>query len=168
MKKKTPKVILDDRKEDYNDALCKLYGEEPIVEETATFKTVSSEYNITNIRENNVLKYFDIIKDSVFNTVNDFKQKDNIKFKIIIGSEFMKSAEAESQKETFYYKPPESLVTMNNFDDVWKNVEDGFQEWLDGFQERGSGLEYLQITKCTIKVARYKSLSGSSYLKLKC
>ena len=65
-----------------------IFEEDPIVELTESYKSIAKEFEISNIEENNAPRYFDTIKDSVYNTVKEFKGNDVINFKIIISSEF--------------------------------------------------------------------------------
>ena len=52
---------------------------------------------------------------------------------------------------------------MNNFDDVYFNIEDEFIAWLDEFQERDSGFVFNKIIKTNIRLSRINSLRASSY-----
>ena len=52
---------------------------------------------------------------------------------------------------------------MNNFDDIYSNIEEEFITWLDGFQERGSGFVFKQTIKSTICLSRTNHLRVSSY-----
>ena len=52
---------------------------------------------------------------------------------------------------------------MNNFDEIYSNIEDGFVAWLDEFQERGSGFVFNQIIKTNIRLSRTNYLRASSY-----
>ena len=42
---------------------------------------------------------------------------------------------------------------MNNFDDIYSNIEDEFITWLDEFQNRGSGFVFKKIIKSTIHLS---------------
>ena len=87
---KKPKVRLDLDNEDFSEDLQNLFKDPypedsiPIVRQQRTFKNVTFDYNIDNIKENNICYYFNTIKEAVRNTINNFKGNDNTKFKIII------------------------------------------------------------------------------------
>ena len=51
---------------------------------------------------------------------------------------------------------------MNNFDDIYSNIEDNFIAWCDEFQEGGSGFVFKQIIKSTIHLLRTNRLRASS------
>ena len=55
------------------------------------------------------------------------------------------------------------MLSMNNFDDIYQNIEENFLAWLDEFQERGSGFVFEEITKCNIRLSRTNFLRASSY-----
>ena len=55
---------------------------------------------------------------------------------------------------------------MNNFDDIYSNIEDEFMTWLDGYQERGSGFVFEQIIKSNIHLSRTNHLRASSLTML--
>ena len=97
-----PKVWLDLEKEDFSDALQNLFNDDdiPIIREERTFKKVTSDYIIDNIKKNNVPLYFKTIKESVRKTINNFKGNDNTKLKLIITCEFT------SDKIEAHYNPP--------------------------------------------------------------
>ena len=52
---------------------------------------------------------------------------------------------------------------MNNFDDIYQNIEENFLAWIDEFQERGSVFVFEEITKCNIRISRTNFLRASSY-----
>ena len=56
-----------------------------------------------------------------------------------------------------------TLLSMNNFDDIYQNIEENFLAWLDEFQERGSGFVFEEITKTNIRISRTNFLRASSY-----
>ena len=115
-----------------------------------------------NIKENNIPCYFRTVKEAVRNTINDFKVYDNTKFKIIITCEFTTPL-AFDNIEAHSNRPFEELLTLNNFDDIYSNIEDDFIAWLDEFQERGLGFVFKQITKSTIPLSKTNHLRASSY-----
>ena len=51
---------------------------------------------------------------------------------------------------------------MNNFDDIYQNIEENFLAWLDDFQERGYGFVFEEIIKTNIRLSRTNFLRASS------
>ena len=87
-KLKIPKVRYNLMKEDLSEDLQNLFNNIPIVRRERTFRNITSDYIIHNIKENNISYYFKIIKESVKKTINNFKGNEIIKFKLIITCEF--------------------------------------------------------------------------------
>ena len=77
---KKPKVKQDISKIDFTNALPNLFNEPPVIEHDRTFQNVTSDFIIKNIQENDIAKYFKTIKEAVFETISNFKGRDNIKF----------------------------------------------------------------------------------------
>ena len=95
-------------------------------------------------------------------TISNFKDRDNIKFKFIITSQFTTPL-AFDRIEAHFNPQFEILLTMNNFDDIYQNIEENFLAWLDEFQERGSGFVFEEIIKTNIRLSRTNFLRASSY-----
>ena len=102
----------------------------PIVKQDRAFKSVTSDYTIDNIKESNIPYYF---KESVIKTVNDFKGNETLKFKLIITCEFISPLDFNI-REAHFNRPFEELLTMNNFDDIYSNIQEDFIAWLDDYQ----------------------------------
>ena len=134
----------------------------PIVKQDRAFKSVTSDYTIDNIKENNIPYYFNIIKESVMKTVNDFKGNETLKFKLIITCEFI-SPLAFDIREAHFNRPFEELLTMNNFDDIYSNIQEDFIAWLDDYQEKSSGFVFDKIIKTNIRLSKTNYLKASSY-----
>ena len=162
MASKKPKVKQDISKIDFTNALPNLFNESPVVEDDRTFQNVTSDFLIKNIQENDISKYFKTIKEAVHKTISDFKGIDNIKFKLIITSEFSTPL-AFDRIEAHFNPEFEIMLSMNNFDDIYQNIEENFLAWLDEFQERGSGFVFEEITKTNIRISRTNFLRASSY-----
>ena len=162
MASKKPKVKQDISKIDFTNALPNLFNESPVVEDDRTFQNVTSDLSIKNIQENDISKYFKTIKEAVHKTISNFKGIDNIKFKLIITSEFSTPL-AFDRIEAHFIPEFEITLSMNNFDDIYQNIKENFLEWLDEFQERGSGFVFEEITKTNIRISRTNFLRASSY-----
>ena len=127
-----------------------------------TFQNVTSDFLIKNIQENDISKYFKTIKEAVHKTISNFKGRNNIKFKLIKTSEF--STPLAFERIESHFNPEfETMLSMNNFDDIYQNIEETFLAWLDEFQERGSGFVFEEITKCNIRLSRTNILRPNSY-----
>ena len=82
-KLKKPKVQLDLTKEDFSEDFQNLFNDIPIVKHEKTFKNVTSNYIIDNIKENTVIHLiFLSIKETVRKIVIYFKENDTTKTKI--------------------------------------------------------------------------------------
>ena len=68
--------------------LTKLFNEPPVVKHDRTFQNITGEFKIKNIQENDISKCFKTIKEAVHKAISNFKGRDNIKFKLIITSQF--------------------------------------------------------------------------------
>ena len=141
MASKKPKVKQDISKIDFTNALSNLFNESPVVEDDRTFQNVTSDFLIKNIQENDISKYFKTIEEAVYKTISDFKGRNNIKFKLIITSEFSTPL-AFDRIEAHFNPEFEIMLSMNIFDDIYQNIEESFLAWLDEFQERGSGFVF--------------------------
>ena len=133
-KLKKPKVRLDLDKEDFSEDLENLFSNIPIVRQERIFQNLTSDFIIDNIKENNISYYFKTIKEAVRKTISIFNGNGNTKFKIIIICEFTMPLPFDIV-EGHFNRQFEELVTMNNFDDIYSNIEDEFMTWLDGYQE---------------------------------
>ena len=122
---KKPKVKQDISKIDFTNALPNLFNEPHVVEHDKTFQNVTSDFIIKNIQENDIAKYFKTIKEAVYETISNFKDRDNIKFKLIITSQFTTPL-AFDRIEAHFNPQFEILLTMNNFDDIYQNIEEEF------------------------------------------
>ena len=162
MASKKPKVKQDISKIDFTNALPNLFNESPVVEHNRTFQNVTSDFLIKNIQENDISKYFKTIKEAVHKTISNFKGIDNIKFKLIITSQF-NTPLAFDRIEAHFNPEFEIMLSMNNFDDIYQNIEENFLAWLDEFQERGSGFVFEEIIKTNIRLSRTNFLRASSY-----
>ena len=162
MASKKPKVKQDISKIDFTNALPNLFNESPVVEHNRTFQNVTSDFLIKNIQENDISKYFITIKEAVNKTIIDFKGKDSIKFKLIVTCQFTTPL-AFDRIEAHFNPEFEILLTMNNFDDIYQNIEENFLAWIDEFQERGSSFVFEEITNCNIRLSRTNFLRASSY-----
>ena len=134
----------------------------PIVKQDKTFKSITSDYIIDNIEESNIPYYFDIIKESVIRTINNFKGNETLKFKLIITCEFTSPLAFDIQ-ERHFNRPFEELLTMNNFDDIYSNIQEDFIAWIDEYQEKGSGFVFGKIIKTNIRLSKTNYLRASSY-----
>ena len=139
-----PKVKQNISKIDFTNALPNLFNESPVVEHNISFQNVTSDFIIKNIQENDISKYFKTIKESVHETISNFKGRDNIKFKLIITSQFTTPL-AFDRIEAHFDPEFEILLTMNNFDDIYQNLEEEFLAWVDKFQDNGSGFVFEEI-----------------------
>ena len=153
---------MDLDKEDFYKDLQNLFSNQPEVRQERTFQNVTSHYIIDNIKENNIPYYFKTIKEAVRNRITNFKGNGNVKFKIIITCEFTTPL-AFDIVEGHFNRQFEEIVTMNNFDDIYSNIEDEFTTWLDGYQDRGSGFVLEQKIKSNIRFSRTNHLRASSY-----
>ena len=52
---------------------------------------------------------------------------------------------------------------MNNFDDIYQNLEEEFLAWVDKFQDNGSGFVFEEIIKTNIRLSKTNFLRASSY-----
>ena len=52
---------------------------------------------------------------------------------------------------------------MNNFDDIYQNIEEEFLAWVDKFQDNGSSFVFEEIIKTNIRLSRTNFLRASSY-----
>ena len=145
------------------DSLPRLF-DEPSVEKTASFKNITSIYTISNIEENNISKYFDTIYNSIYETIKDFKQKDNIKFQIKLINDFTTPLPFD-KVESYFNTTSKVIITLDDFKDKWENVEEEFKEWIDEFQEKGSGFVFQKITKCILTLTKINNLLASSYFE---
>ena len=68
--------------------------------------------------------------------MNSFKGNENTKFKSIITCEFTTPL-AFDNIEAHFNRPFEELLTMNNFDDIYSNIQENFIAWVDEFKEKG-------------------------------
>ena len=127
-----------------------------------TFQNVTSDFIIKNIQENDISKYFKTIKEAVHETISNFKGRDNIKFKLIITSQFTTPL-AFDRIEAHFNPQFEILLTMNNFDDIYQNIEEEFLAWVEKFQDIGSGFVFEEIIKTNIRLSRTNFLRASSY-----
>ena len=134
----------------------------PIVRQETTFKNITSDYIIDNIKESNIPYYFNIIKESVIKTVNNFKGNEIVKFKIIITCEFTSPLAFDIQ-ERHFKRPFEELLTMNNFDDIYSNIQEDFIAWIDDYEGRGYGFVFDKIIKTNIRLSKTNYLRASSY-----
>ena len=134
----------------------------PIVKQDKTFKSITSDYIIDNIKESNIPYYFDIVKESVIRTVDDFKGNETLKFKLIITCKFTSSINSDI-REAHFNRPFEELLTMNNFDDIYSNIQEDFIAWLDDYQEKSSGFVFNKIIKTNIRLSKTNYLKASSY-----
>ena len=134
----------------------------PIVKQDKTFKSITSDYIIDNIEESNIPYYFDIVKESVIRTINNFKGNETLKFKLIITCEF-KTPIAFDIQERHFNRPFEELLTMNNFDDIYSNIQEDFIAWIDEYQEKGSGFVFDKIIKTNIRLSKTNYLRAKSY-----
>ena len=132
------------------------------MEHNRTFQNVTSDFIIKNIQENDISKYFKTIKEAVYETISNFKGRDNIKFKLIITSQFTTPL-AFDRIEAHFNPQFEILLTMNNFDDIYQNIEEEFLAWVDKFQDNGSGFVFEEIIKTNIRLSRTNFLRASSY-----
>ena len=158
-KLKTLKVRYDLEKEDSSE---NSFSNIPIVRQEKSFKNITSDYIIDNIKENNIFYYFKTIRESVKKTISNFKGNETIKFKLIITCEF-KSPLAFDIRETHFNRPFEELLTMNNFDDIYSNIQEDFIAWLDGYEGRGYGYVFDKIIKTNIRLSKTNYLRASSY-----
>ena len=146
MASKKPNVKQGISKIDFTNVLPNLFNESPVVEHNGTFQNVISDFLINNIQENDISKYFKTIKEAVHKTISNFKGIDNIKFKLIITSQF--TTPLAFERIVARFNPEfEIMLSMNNFDDIYQNIEENFLAWLDDFQERGSGFVFEEIIK---------------------
>ena len=157
-----PKVKQDISKINFTNAPPNLFNESPVVEHNTSFQNVTSDFIIKNIQENDISKYFKTIKEAVHKTISNFKGRDNIKFKLIITSQFTTPL-AFGRIEAHFNPQFEILLTTNNFDDIYQNLEEEFLAWVDNFQERGSGFVFEEIIKTNIRLSRTNLLRASSY-----
>ena len=135
---------------------------EPLVRKDKSFDKVFSSYVIDNIKESNISVYFQLIKNAVYETIKDFKQKGNAKLNFVIDCEFFNQTSEEYVKG-YFNREAEEIMTMNNFDILYENIEHEFNEWLDSFQERGSGFTFSHIERATINLTKTIHLRASSY-----
>ena len=54
---------------------------------------------------------------------------------------------------------------MNNFDDIYSNIQEDFVTWLDDYQEKGSGFVFSEIIETNIHLSKTNYLRASSYMK---
>ena len=94
--------------------LPNLFNESPVVKHNRTFQNVTSDFLIKNIQENDISKYFKTIKVAVHKTISDFKSRDNIKFKLIITSQFITPL-TFNRIEAQFNPEFEIMLSMNNF-----------------------------------------------------
>ena len=127
--------------DDFSEDLENLFSNIPIVRQERTLQNVTSDYITDNIKENNISYYFKTIKEAVRKTISNFKGNSNTKFKIIITCEFTMPLPFDIV-EGHFNRQFEELVTMNNFDDIYLNIEDEVMTGLDGYQQRGSGFVF--------------------------
>ena len=52
---------------------------------------------------------------------------------------------------------------MNNFNDIYLNIQEDFIAWLDDYQEKGSGFVFDKIIKTNIRLSKTNYLRASSY-----
>ena len=134
----------------------------PIVKQDKTFKSITSDYIIDNIKESNIPYYFDIVKESVIRTINNFKGNETLKFKLIITCEFTSPLAFDIQ-ERHFNRPFEELLTMNNFDDIYSNIQEDFIAWIDDYEGKDYGFVFDKIIKTNIRLSKTNYLRASSY-----
>ena len=85
-----------------------------------------------------------------------------LKFKLIITCEFTSPLAFDIQ-ERHFNRPFEELLTMNNFDDIYSNIQEDFIAWIDEYQEKGSGFVFGKIIKTNIRLSKTNYLRAKSY-----
>ena len=167
MSKPKPKVQFN---EDLTQSFGILFNEKPAINFAKSFRDVTTDYVIDNIQEENVLNYFQIIKELVKQTTEEFKGTSSCKLKLIITTEFAsyvpKDVDGEEKIITVFFNHSfHNIHTLDNFELIYKNIIDQFETWVDEFQENGSGFVFKKIISTTIRLSKINPLRAGSYIK---
>ena len=115
-----------------------------------SFAKGTHDYVTNNIYSGENINFvFQSITSNLIKTIENFRDNENIKFKLIINSEFF--IPSQDINKILYYNDDQfyNIYSKNSIEGNIQTIKDKYEEWIDSIQEKESGFEFQRISRIT-------------------